>query len=671
MITERRPAQTKKRKPSKAASRPKRNPARASPHRFSKAFRASPVAMAISRLADGRILDANKMFLRLVGYERDEVIGRSSLDLVLWAHPQDRSRLTLALEAGTPVHNVPTTLRTKTGDTRAAFVSAELFELGGQSCIIALIQDDADRTHNVNALRETQELLERMFSAMDLMVAYMDRDFNFIRVNRAYAEADGREPPFYVGKNHFDLFPNAENQAIFRRVVETGEPYAVLAKPFVYIEHPERGVTYWDWNLQPIKATEGPVTGVVLSLVNVTERVRAEEAIRQLNAELERRVTDRTAELQAEIAEHQRAEVRIRLQVTALESAGNGVVITDRNGTIEWVNPAFTQLTGYTREEAIGQNPRILKSGRQDPSVYRELWARILSGKTWRGEITNRRKDGGLYVEEMTVTPVRQPNGEISHFVAIKQDVTQRRQAEERIRQLNRDLERRATELEAANQELDAFVYSVSHDLRAPLASIEGFARLVLEEPGGQLSIESQRFLKLIRENTSAMNRLIEGLLTLSRASRQPLRKEAVDPAGLVQEALAELRGARIGREVEISVGALPTCQADRVLLRQVYVNLLSNALKFTRACPVTQIEIGASTEGGETIFWIKDNGVGFDVGQAERLFGAFQRLHSEEEYEGIGVGLAIVERIIRRHGGRVWAEASAGQGAAFYFALP
>jgi light-regulated signal transduction histidine kinase (bacteriophytochrome) len=228
----------------------------------------------------------------------------------------------------------------------------------------------------------------------------------------------------------------------------------------------------------------------------------------------------------------------------------------------------------------------------------------------------------------------------------------------------------RTAELEAANKELEAFSYSVSHDLRAPLRAINGFSRILLEEHAPYLSDDAQRYLHIVRDSAQEMGQLIDDLLIFSRLGRQPLTKQLVAPADIVRQVLEDLRSEREGRCVNLVIGELPVCQADPVLLKQVFVNLLANALKFTRRREVARIEIGCREVGGEAVYFVKDNGVGFDMQYAPKLFGVFQRLHRAEDYEGTGVGLAIVQRVIHRHGGRVWAEAAVDHGATFAFTL-
>jgi light-regulated signal transduction histidine kinase (bacteriophytochrome) len=239
---------------------------------------------------------------------------------------------------------------------------------------------------------------------------------------------------------------------------------------------------------------------------------------------------------------------------------------------------------------------------------------------------------------------------------------------------LNRDLERRVAErtaeLEAANRELESFSYTVSHDLRAPLRTLDGFSDALLEDYGPQLPAEARDYLATIRRGAQRMGALIDDLLAFSRLSRKPLTKQSVNMEALVQGALEELGPERTGRKIEFLNGALPATQGDPALLKQVWMNLLSNAIKYSRQAEQARIEIGSLAEPGAKVYFVRDNGAGFDMKYADKLFGVFQRLHRADEFEGTGIGLATVQRIVHRHGGRVWAEAQPDQGATFYFTL-
>jgi signal transduction histidine kinase len=238
------------------------------------------------------------------------------------------------------------------------------------------------------------------------------------------------------------------------------------------------------------------------------------------------------------------------------------------------------------------------------------------------------------------------------------------------LRETEGKLRGRAEELEEVNQALESFSYSVSHDLRAPLRAMDGFTRILLEEDAGVLSARGQRFLGLVRENAGQMGRLIDDLLDFSRLGRQPIRKQVVDQEALVREVLEDLESERNGRPVEIAVLGLYASDGDPALLKQIWTNLLANALKFTRDREDARISVGSDKVGRETVYFVRDNGVGFDMRYADKVFGVFQRLHRAEDYPGTGVGLAIVQRIVQRHGGRVWAEAAEGKGATFYFTM-
>jgi signal transduction histidine kinase len=237
--------------------------------------------------------------------------------------------------------------------------------------------------------------------------------------------------------------------------------------------------------------------------------------------------------------------------------------------------------------------------------------------------------------------------------------------------ELERRVRERTAELEAANRELEAFSFSVSHDLRAPLRAMDGFSNLLLKDFAGHLPPEGQQLLRTISRSSKEMGRLVDDLLRLARFTRQQLSKQPLGIAAMVREVLEQLRQEQGARQVEVQTGDLPDCVGDPVLLKQVLLNLLSNAFKFTKRQAHPLVEVGSQQEAGETVYYVRDNGAGFDMASAGKLFGPFERLHGSDQFEGSGIGLSIVQRIILRHGGRVWARGEVNQGATFYFTVP
>lgn len=375
-----------------------------------------------------------------------------------------------------------------------------------------------------------------------------------------------------------------------------------------------------------------------------------------------------------DITEHRRTEEALRLSgekfSMIFRSSPDWIAISTLfEGRFIDVNDAFQQITGYTREEVIGRSS--LELGLWVDPGEREKTVKILleKGEMRNQEVRFRLKSGEVLTMLRSAELINLAGKPC--VINVTRDITERKRFEERIQNLNRELQQRVIELTEANKELAAFTHSVSHDLRSPLIVITGFSRLLLKECGDGLDAEHRGMLSTIQNYAQRMERLIDDLLTFSRLGRRPVCLSEIDMEELTKAAFEELRPTVSERAVSFAVKALPPAQGDLSMMRQVLVNLLSNALKYSSRRERAVIEVGGSEKGGEVVYSVKDNGVGFDMRDADKLFAVFQRLHREEEFEGTGVGLSIVQRVIERHGGRVWAEARVGDGATFYFTLP
>lgn len=350
-----------------------------------------------------------------------------------------------------------------------------------------------------------------------------------------------------------------------------------------------------------------------------------------------------------------------------LEAAPDAMVIVGVDGRIRLVNAQTERLFGYARAELLGQPVEILVPERFQGrhAGYRSAFCaepKVRAMGSGR-ELFGRRRDGGEFPVEISLSPIQTEEGLL--VISAIRDVTERKRAESLIEQA-RDA------AEAASKELESFSYSVAHDLRAPLRSIAGFSQAVLEDYGERLDEEGRSYLTRVCAAANRMGHLIDDLLALSRVSRSEVHREPVNLTRMAREITERLCHAEPFRDVEVVIEPGMSVEGDAHLLGIVLENLLTNAMKFTRNRTKARIEVGISTTpaGGPRTFFVRDNGAGFNMAHAQRLFGAFQRLHRASEFEGTGIGLATVQRIIRRHGGRIFAEAEVDQGATFFFTL-
>jgi len=371
-----------------------------------------------------------------------------------------------------------------------------------------------------------------------------------------------------------------------------------------------------------------------------------------------------------DLAVRGRSAQQLQLQVAALNAAGTSILITDRQGTILWCNPAFTELTGYTAAEAIGQNPRILKSGKHDAAFYQHLWRRILAGRIWHGEIINKRRDGNLYTQEITITPVRDARGTIAHFIAIEQDITLRKRAEAELRR-TRDA------AEAANRAKSLFLANMSHELRTPLNSVIGFANVLLKNKSGKLDATDLGFLERIAANGKHLLDMIGQVLELSdiEAHRVQLRTTPVALDRLILEIIAgfefQLRDRPITLSAELPDRIVPL-ETDEAKLKEVLVTLIGNALKFTeRGSVVVRVAVDENTRQPVRVD-VADTGIGIPKDRLSAIFEAFQQADSSmaRKYDGVGLGLTLAKALCHLMGYRVEVHSEAGKGSTFSVGL-
>ena len=362
--------------------------------------------------------------------------------------------------------------------------------------------------------------------------------------------------------------------------------------------------------------------------------------------------------------------------ITLLENTGDFIYLKDKDSRIRFCSQTLANITGYhSWHDMIGKHDLEIFPADTARIYYEEELPVFRDGKPLLNKIDPYYDAMGRpgWVSTNKWPVFGDDNKTVVGVFGISRDITELKQAEDKINELNRDLERRVVErtaqLEDANQELETFSYSVSHDLRTPLRAIDGFSHILQDEYADKLDEEGRRLLKVVRDGTVRMGQLIDDILRFSRTSRLEMSFSEIDMEELARSVLEELQPA--GRKLQVEIEHLPPTVGDRSMMHQVFVNLLSNAIKFSGSRESAMISVGGSIEGSEAVYFVRDNGAGFDMQFADRLFGVFQRLHGMNEFEGTGIGLAIVKRIIIRHGGRVWAEGKVNQGATFYFALP
>lgn len=604
----------------------------------------------------GVVREWNSAAERIFGYRRDEALGNRLDALIVPAAGAPGFLPGLADQLATGAaslvgRTIEVIARRANGDVFPVELALTQIAVADPPFYTAFMRDITDRKHAEEALRRSEARKSAILeSALDAIVTF-DPSGKIIEWNPAAGQIFGYSRELALGRGFTELMAPAANEELTRkglaRYLQTGrgrllgQRMELMAKRANGAEFPiELTITH---------ITAGEQTVFTSFIRDITERRRTEEALRK-------------------------SEERFRLLVEGVEDYA--IFMLDTHGRVTTWNAGAERIHGYRAQEIIGRRfHRFYTAEDTERKKPDQALAVATSEGRFQDEHALVRKNGAPFWASFVITALRDENGKLTGFSTIARDVTTRKNAEDEIRRLNAALERqvqeRTAELQAAYAEMEAFSYSISHDLRAPLIHIAGFVEMLKSDLGPKLDDRSRRHLETICNSTEHMGRMIADLLALSRLGRAEMHLIPLQLSELVHDVQRELAPEWENRNLAWLVQDLPEVTADPILLRQVLVILLSNAVKFTRRRPDARVEIGAQATDEEDIIYVRDNGVGFDMKYAGKLFGVFQRLHSSADFEGSGIGLAKARRIIQRHGGRTWAESAPDQGATFYFSLP
>ena len=616
----------------------------------------------------------------------DEIFGYQSLlpewsfDLFLrHIHPDDRERVREDFQACASQGkrwDFECRILCPNGDMRWIWACGDHYRnpSGNATRMFGIVEDITARKHAEEELRESEERFQAMANGIQQLAWMAEADGSVFWYNQRWYDYTGTT--FEQTKGW--TWESVHDPAVLPKVLE-GWRKALTAGTPLDMEYPLRGADgsfrMFLTRVMPVKNSEGRVVRWLGTNTDISELKQAEKRLAQLAAELAQ---------QAEALAGSRRDLEIQSLTlrSVLDSMVEGLVATNEQGKFVLWNPAAERILGMSAAQIASPewtaHYGLFLPDRVTPFPSEEIpLVRALRGEVTTTEmfVRNATVAEGAWIE-VSAGPMIDKEGAISGGVAAFRDITQRRADEREIRKLNDGLEIRVAErtaqLETANKELESFSYSVSHDLRAPLRHIIGFSKLLVEEFGLTLDPGAQRYLDRIQAGTQKMGLLVDELLNLAKVGRHAIARRATKLNALVAEVVTILEPDFQGREIQWVIADLPLVECDPVLVKQIFQNLLANALKFTRArAPaVIQISYIENPENGQPVFVVRDNGIGFNMKYVDKLFGVFQRLHNPEDFEGTGIGLATVQRIVHKHGGRIWAEGEVDKGAAFFFTL-
>ena len=607
--------------------------------RFVTAFQFSPMALGITTMMDGRFLTVNDAFEKLHGFTAKQIEGRTSEEIQIWANLEDRENVLAHLKDGLPIQDYETQFRCRDGSLKWVSYSCQLVNMNGVPCLLSASQDITERRQAGEKILESQVRLERAESVANFGHWQLNLAEREITASRGAEAIYGLAGGSWT-LNTIEALPLPEYRALLdaalTNLIHHQQPYNVE----FWIKRPNDGRLRCINSIAEYDSSKQLVFGVIN---DITERKAAEIALA-------------TSE----------AESRTMLQTTI-----DGVWLMNTTGRFVEVNDAACRMLGYSRDEMLNMEVSDIDAS-ESPEELRRHIERVNRDGSDLFESVHRRKDGTCIPVEISITHI----SEQTRTVAYIRDISERKAHEIAGRRMNEELEQRVkvrtAQLEASYKEMEAFSYSVSHDLRSPLHIVNGFSEALLEDYQDKLDEGAKKYLSRIRGGVQRMGVLIDDLLKLSKTSRSELSVTECDLSRVCSRVVGNLADLNPEGRVEVSIQPGMLVQADNHLLRVVLENLLGNAWKFTSKAEHPRIEVGElfSADGERTLF-IRDNGAGFDMAHADKLFNAFQRLHATTDFEGTGIGLAIVQRIIHRHGGRIWAEGEVGKGATFFFTIP
>jgi PAS domain S-box-containing protein len=628
----------------------------------------------ISKTLDGTITAWNRGAEKVFGYSAAEAVGKPMALLLPPDRAEEESGILARIRCGESIHHFETVRVRKDG--KKIDVSVTISPISdAKGAIVGASKIARDVTAHKQAeevLRESEERFHAMLNGIPQLAWTAEPDGYIFWYNQRWYDYTGTTPEQTKGWDWQDI----HDPDILPKVLDRWKTAIAEGTPFE-MEFPLRAgdgsFRTFLTRVLPLKDANGQVLRWFGTNTDISERKLAEVQLAGQAQELIRRAEELASSRVA-------LETQTLMLQSVLDSMGEGLIAADRNGHFLIWNDSANKLMGreasnLPTEQWTPHYQVFLPDGITPCPPDRLPLVRALHGESVQVELMVEHPDRANRVcLEVTARPLKDNQGNLRGGVAVLRDITERKTAEREVQALNQTLEtrvlERTAELKVANKELEAFTYSVSHDLRAPIRHISGFAKILVERFRSSLPAEGHEHLQHILQAAHRMGQMVDEMLKLARLGRQALTVKVTGLSSLVEDVITLLAPETEGRQVEWKIGQLPFVECDPILMPQVFQNLISNALKYSRPRSPAVIEIGQTEKEGEKVIFVKDNGVGFDMEYSDKLFGVFQRLHVAEEFEGNGIGLATVERIIKKHGGRVWVEAELDRGATFYFTL-